>query len=303
MVRVARSSFLTNAAVVVGEGSGEFAREGIRLQYVDQPNTSVQALPGLARGDVDVVASVVSTGLINAIGGGADLRIVADRGHLAREGCESFGVVGRRSLFGDSAVNEKLLRGRRVSANPVGQSGYLTALFLAKHGLRITDVKIVRLPATSERQALDAGGLDISSRNDPFFYQMMQGGHRLLAGGNELAPGAHIALLVFGPNLLQKDRELGMRFMRAYLRGVRRYAEGKTGSNMKYISTGLKFDTADLRKMCWPPTHLDGAVNLQSLTDFQSWAVQSGHLVRVVEPKSLVDLHFVQAATQTLAKE
>lgn len=302
-VKVARSAFLTNAPILLGDREGYFAQEGIQLAYLDQPNNSVQTLPGLDHGDVDVVASVVSIGLINAISVGASVRIVADRGYLAPDACETFGIVGRRSLFGDKPVTAQLLKGARVATNPVGQSGYLTDLFLRRYGLSLKDVKIIRLPANAEGQAMDDGSLDVVARGDPFLFGLKRRGHRVLAGAGELSPGTHLAVLVYGPTLLVRDRDLGLRFMRAYLRSVRKYQEGHTPHNVAAISAALGLDTADVGRMCWPTTRADGAINLGSLNDYQKWAVQTGEFSNAVEPEKLVDLEFARKAWATVSAE
>jgi NitT/TauT family transport system substrate-binding protein len=303
-VRVAKSGFLSNAPMLIGDREGYFAREGIRLKFVDLPTNSVQGLPALSRGDVDVVSAAVSVGFFNAVLSGSDLRIVADRGHFdPAVGCESFGIVGRKSLFGDRPIDAKALRGRRFAMNAVGQTGYLAALFLKRYGLKVTDVEAVRLPATTERHALDAGTVDVVARSDPFFYQVMQGGHRLLAGGSSLAPGSHLAVLVFGPSLLRRNRELGERFMVAYLRAVRQYNKGRTDRNLEIISRGLGLDTADLRKMCWLPTDSSGAVNLESLTHYQEWGLETGNLARIQDPSAVTDTTFAANAARSLNAE
>jgi ABC-type nitrate/sulfonate/bicarbonate transport system substrate-binding protein len=302
-VKVAKSAFLTNAPIIIGDAAGYFTREGIRLEFVDLPSTSVQALPALARSDIDVVSSAVAVGFFNAVSKGTDLRIVADRGHFEPRGCESFGIVGRRSLFGERPVGAAQLRGRRFAVNAVGQTGYLAARFLKQYGLDLSQVKVVRIPATAERNALDAGTIDVVARGDPFFFHLMQGGHRLLAGGNAVSPGSHLAVLVFGPSLLRHDRELGQRFMNAYLRSVRTYNKGATTSNLTAISRGLGIDTAELRRMCWPATRADGAVNMRSLIDYQQWGREIGQLTKILDSTQVADPTFARRAAQTLAVE
>ena len=303
VVRVGRSNLLTNAPIVLGDAAGDFAREGVRLEYVEIPAVTVQALPGLADGSVDVVASVMSIGLINAIGGGAHFRIVADRGYLARTACEAFGIVGRKGLFGDKPVDASVLRGARVSTNAVGQSGYLMSKFLGRHGLSLSDVKLERMPANTEPTAMDNGTLDIVSRGDPQLHAMLSSGHRLLAGASTLAPGQSIAVLVYGPTLLSRDRELGLRFMKGYLRAVRRFMQGKTADNVRKISSRLGVDSADLVKMCWPSTRPDGSVSRETLVDYQRWAVGTGSLDRTIEPSLLVDTTFASQASRALDAE
>jgi NitT/TauT family transport system substrate-binding protein len=302
-VKVARSAYFTNAPIIIGDAEGYFAREGIRLQLVDLPTTSVQGLPALGSGEVDAVSAAVAVGFFNAVASGTDLRIVADRGHFEPRGCESFGVVGRRSLFGNRPVTAADLRGRRFALNAVGQTGYLAALYLKRYGIDFSDIKVVRLPATAERQALDAGTIDVVARSDPFFFHLMQGGHRLLAGGNSLAPGSHLAVLVYGPSLLRRDRDLGQRFMTAYLRSVRKYNEGATPRNVAIVSRGLGLDTADLKRICWGATRGDGVVNMKSLIDYQKWAVEIGQSSKILDSAQVADPTFAAKAVQLLDAE
>jgi ABC-type nitrate/sulfonate/bicarbonate transport system substrate-binding protein len=303
VVRIARSSLLTNAPIAIGDDEGYFAREGIRLQYVEVPSVTVQALPGLQEGDVDVVSSVVSIGLINAVSGGATFKIVADRGHLDPSGCDSFGIIGRGPLFGDKPLDSALLRGRRVSTNVVGQSGYLMSLFLAKYGLDLSDIELVRIPPNVEPSAMDNGSIDIVTRGDPHLSTLLDHGHRLLSSAKTLSPGSHLAVVVFGPTLLVQNRALGVRFMKGYLRAVRKYSEGRTPRNIEIISRRLGLDSAALMRMCWPVTRPDGAINLESIAEYERWAVKGGNLSKLIPPASLVDTTFATRASKELDAE
>jgi len=300
-VRVAKSAFLSNAPIFIGEKEGYFAEEGIRIKFVDLPQNSVSGLPALSKGDVDAESAAVSIGFFNAVLSGSDVRIVADRSHFDPSlGCESFGIVGRKSLFENKPVTAGMLRGRVFSMNAVGQTGYLAELFLKKYGLKISDVKVVRMPPTAERPALDAGTVDIVARSDPFFFNMMQGGHTLLSGGSSLAPGSHLAVLVYGPSLLRPNRQLGEKFMIAYLRAVRKSNEGHTDSNIATVSAALGLDSAQLRKMCWPHTDPNGAINFESLTNYEKWGVETGNLARVLDPSAVTDTMFIAKASRAL---
>lgn len=303
IVKVARSTLLTNAPLAIGDEEGDFAREGIALQYVEVPSLTTQSLPSLQSGDIDVLSSVVSIGLINAIAGQATFRIVADRGFVDPRGCETFGIVGRRAHFGDRPINASALRGTRVSTNAVGQSGYLMSRFLALHGLKLSDIEVVRLPPSVEPTAMDKGTIDVVTRGDPHLTSMLARGHRLLAGATTISPGSHLAVLVYGPSLLERNRDLGLRFMRGYLNAVRRYNGGRTERNAGIVSRRLGLDSAALLKMCWPAARADGAINRASLIDYQKWAAEGGELARVIDPEMLVDPEFATRATAQLDRK
>jgi ABC-type nitrate/sulfonate/bicarbonate transport system substrate-binding protein len=303
VVRVARSTLLTNAPLAIGDEEGDFAREGIRLEFIEVPSVTTQALPPLQSGEVDVLSSVISIGLLNGVGGGATFKIVADRGYIDPAACEPWGIVGRKSLFGNKALDADLLRGTRVSTNAVGQSGYLMSRFLGKYGLTLKDVEVVRLPPNVEPQAMENGTVDIVTRGDPHMHNLLAQGHRLLAGATTIAPGTHLAVLVYGPSLLTKNRELGERFMRGYLRAARRYNKGATPRNVSIVSRRLGLDSASLWNMCWPTTRPDGAVSANALAEYQEWAMKSGELASIIDASLMIDSTFAAKAAADLAAE
>ena len=303
VVRVARSTLLTNAPLAIGDEEGDFAREGIRLEFIEVPSVSTQALPPLQKGEVDVVSSVISIGLLNGVGGGATFKIVADRGFIDPAGCEPWGIIGRKAHFGVKRLDADLLRKTRVSTNAVGQSGFLMSRFLAKYGLTLADVEVVRLPANVEPQAMENGTVDIVTRGDPHMHNLLAQGHRLLAGATTIAPGSHLAVLLYGPNLLVENRELGERFMRGYLRAARRYNQGATPRNVSIVSRRLGLDSASLWNMCWPTTRPDGAVSAAALAAYQEWAMKTGDLSSVIPPSLMIDSTFAAKANAYLAGE
>ena len=302
VVRIARSTLLTNAPLAIGDEEGIFAREGIRLEYVEVPGVTTQSLPALQTGDLDVLSAVISIGLINSIASGATFRIVADRGFVDPAACEPFGIIGRKSLFKGQTVDAAMLRGRRVSTNEVGQSGYIMSKYLERFGLTLADMKLVRLPPNVEPQAMEVGNVDIVTRSDPHLHNMLSQGHTLLAGAKELLPGAHLAVVLYGTTFLGEKREVGMRFMKAYLDAVRLYNAGPTPRNVGIVSGRLGLDSGALKQMCWPSTREDGGINAQSLVDYQDWAVKTGSLARVIPTSQLVDTAFAARARRDITK-
>jgi hypothetical protein len=110
-------------------------------------------------------------------------------------------------------------------------------------------------------------------------------------------------VLVYGPSLIKSNRDLGLRFMRAYLRSVRQYSQGHTPRNVAVISASLGLDTADVGKMCWPATRADGAINLPSLADYETWAQTTGQFNKSVPPEQIVDMDFATRAWRTIRQE
>ena len=303
VVRIALRGSLTNAALLVAEGEGDFAREGIRLEYSDSPAASVQAIPILERGALDVVAGAPGAGFYAAVAQGALSRIVADRGHVEPSSCEFNGIVGRRKAFKNAAPSVAEVAGKKFSINSPGTAAFLIDKYLTSLGLEESDIDVVRLPQTLEGQALASGALDVTHAAEPYISGFREEGHFLLARATDLSPGAHIGSVLFGPTLTVTNRDLGKRFMKAYLRGARRFAQGMTPRNIEIIASKTGFDPKRLAKICPPSISVNGTLDLEWLLEFQEWAVKRGHLDKVGGMNAGVDTEFARAAVAELGAE
>lgn len=302
VVRISTHGRLSNSVIFIAEEEGYFASEGIRLHYVEPPR-STQVLPLLERGDVDVLGAQPSAGLYSGFQRGARFKIVADRGHLEASGCDYDGIMGRKESFTSDSPSADEMRGKRFSINQAGTAAYISDMYLESLGLTQSDMKIVKLNETVEAQAIEAGSLDGMHVAEPYLSKLRSMGHRLIARGGRLAPGAHMSLLVFGPSIVVDNRELGQRFMNAYLRGARQYAEGATPRNIEIIAKRTGFDATLLRTVCLPKISADGELSLGWLLDFQKWAVRKGYLERVLGREAGTDLSFARRAAATWRAE
>jgi NitT/TauT family transport system substrate-binding protein len=300
VVRVAAHGRLSSSVIFIADEEGFFRDEGIRLQFIDSPR-STQALPLLDRGDIDVLGASASVGMFSALGKGARFRIVADRGHLEADGCDYDAIMGNKNVFASDSVQSAEMRGKRFSVNGVGTAAYITDMYLKSIGLSLADIKVEKLNETVEAQALESGALDALHVAEPFLTSLRAEGHRVLARGGTLAPGAHISMMLFGPSILEGRRELGDRFMRAFLRGARQYAEGPTQRNLDIIARRGNYDAAMLKSVCLPKVRTNGELSNEWLAEFQKWAVGKGYLERVISPAQSIDMSFARAASAALA--
>jgi ABC-type nitrate/sulfonate/bicarbonate transport system substrate-binding protein len=116
----------------------------------------------------------------------------------------------------------------------------------------------------------------------------------------EIVPGAQLATIVYGPTLLEKNRDAGVRFLVAYLQGVRQYNRGKTPRNVEIISKETGLDADLVREACWETIRGDGKINVEGVLDYQRWAVRKGLLDAIVPAEKFWDPSFVEAANKIL---
>lgn len=302
VVRISGWAAIANAPLFIADEEGFFAREGIKLEFVTLSADLTQSIPALEQEKVDAIAAQLNIGFFNAIAKGARSRIVVDRGHVDPHSCDFTGIIGRGSLFKSDDPPAAQLRGRRFSARVAGASGYLIARYLSSKGMTMADVSFVTLPDNVQLQALQSGSIDAMFASEPRLTPSLRG-NRLIAPGSKYTPGLQYGILVFGPSLLVTHRDLGQRFIKAYLRGVRQYNQGKTARNLDIISRRLQVYADTARSFCWAPIRNDGSLDTLSLLEFQKWGVEQGYQIRTVSGAETSDPTFARKATAELDEE
>jgi len=289
------------APLALARDEGFFREQGLDVELVEIPALG-DGTPALVRGEIDVGAGIIRIADFNAIARGASLRIVADKGHVEPGPCASSGLVAYRPFLEvKNPESAEHLRGARASAPPLSLAEYGIETFLATRGLRLEDLNMVKLQQTMAAQAVAQGSIDFTTLTEPDLSRALKSGKAVLwKPVHEILPGAQMAVLTYGPTLLEKNREAGRRFMIAYLRGVRQYGRGKTPRNLEILARATGLDRDLLAENCWQPIRGDGQVNTAALVAFQRWALGKGALDSVLPPERFWDPSFVDAANEAL---
>ncbi len=295
VVRIAARRHLGGAAIFIADEEGFFADEGIRLEFAEAPMRSLQAIPLLEQGKLDVLSGSVSAGLFSAPGGGAKLRMVADRGHVGGT-CDFNGVVGSsRSFSTDNPTREDIV-GKTFSINYAVTAEFIVEKFLESRGLSQPSVRAASLSETMEPQALGSGAIDATHATEPYITRLKKAGHRVLGSTRDYAPAAQYGVIVFGPTLTVENRDLGQRFMNAYVRGVRQHAKGATPRNIDIISARMGFEPAFLRTACLATLRRDAGLDTAWMMEFQRWSVKKGYARSITPADRAMDLSFSRKA-------
>jgi NitT/TauT family transport system substrate-binding protein len=300
VVRAVVKNHPSAAPIFIADEEGFFAEEGIRIEFVEAPTRSLQAIPLLEQGSVDVLSASVSSGLFGAAVAGAKLRMVADRGHVGNDTCDFNGVMGASKAFDSDTPSTNDIRGKTFSINYAVTAEFVTDRFLASKGLTAKDVRAVSLNEVMELQAFNSGAIHATHATEPYIAHFKREGHRVIGRASDFAPGAVFGVIVYGPTLTQRNRALGQRFMNAYLRGVRQHAAGPTDRNIEIISSRMRFDPELVRQSCFPAIARDGQIDRRWMMEFQQWSLEKGHTTRIVSLDSAIDDSFARAASAKL---
>jgi NitT/TauT family transport system substrate-binding protein len=300
-VRIAVSRYFANSPLFIARDEGFFADEGLTVEFVEAPGSASQLVPALVQGRIDVISSAVSVGILNAIGLGAKVRLVADRGIYDPRACSATALVARRVPEG-RALSAEDVRGRRFAVSgPTSGTVYFLDVLLDSLGLRPDEVSSTQVPAIATLDALENGGIDFVSAIEPQLTVLLAAGNHIAIPYERVLPGFQSGALVFGPRLLSRDRDAGRRFIRAYLRAVRQYNQGKTEHNLDVLSRATGLDRPTLERMCWPPLREDGRLSLEGLKAYEEWAHRKGYMEHVIPVERLWDAELVQSAAAELA--
>lgn len=197
------------SALYLADELGEFEKENIVIEYVTLP--SVDAIPALALGQVDVSAIGVAATLFNNIAEGADVKLVFSGPQpLAYDG------LWLRSDFDPVKSPSKMRIGNSQGAAWLGIVP--VAKYLKEQNLLLAEVEFQQLPIGDLATALDLGAVDAAWLNSPAHVPFVESGTaQLVASYEGDVSGTAFA---FGPRLLGQEPEVGQAFIRALMRTI-----------------------------------------------------------------------------------
>lgn len=299
-LKVSVLPFLSYAPLFIAQEEGFFKEQGLEVEFVRIDKTS-DAMPALAQGQIDVAAGFFDVSTLNAVAKGGGIQYVADKGYLDAKGCGASAWVMRKDLV-ERLKDLKNIRGLKVALTPTSSAEYALDMLLKDVGLSHADVEILNIPLAARLEGLGSGAVDIAAMSDPWTVRAVQAGGVEWRPWQTYLPDFQFSVTMFGPNLLVKDRELGQRYLTAYLKGARQYNQGKTARNVAIISQYTQITPEEVQASCWMSIRPDGLIDLNDpgLLAFQDWAVANGYQDAIVAPEKLIDLSLIQAAGQAL---
>jgi NitT/TauT family transport system substrate-binding protein len=295
-IRVAVGRYISSAPLYFAIDRGYFTREGIDVELIDMGGTQ-SAMAAIAGGDVDVYGGTIFVGSFNAMLRGQPVQIVADKGH-ASDQCSDYALMIRNEAFPRGAELTKAdLVGKRVAARPSSIDEYAIDTVFEKMGIDRDEVQNLNVPGHAVVETFIAGQIDLRFCGEPTLTHLQHSNAASVWRSlQEITPGMQAAVLVYGPRLLERERDLGHAFMRAYLDGVRDYNQGKTPENVAIVTRFTRLDEELISKVCWPAIREDGEIDTASIDHFLAWARKAGYLDGTIEASRYWNPDFVRAA-------
>ena len=310
-IRIGTVGSMTEAPFYIADKKGYFRDEGLAVTFIPFDSAANMVAP-LGAGQLDVGGGAPSAGLYNAVARGIDVRVVADLGRDT-PGYGFQELLVRTELVKSGGYKRYAdLRGKTVAVAGQGATAYAAlSHLLAKAGMTYADIKIVYMDYADQVVALRTGSIDAALFPEPNATLAVRTGVAVkLMGDDTFYPNQQIAVMLYGTNLLKAHRELGLKFMRAYLKAARFYAQahkdgklaGPTADEVIDIltaSTRIK-DPAVYRAVTPNGNNPNGDVNMASMRDDFATYKANGLIPGNGKPEDAVDGSFVADALRTL---
>jgi NitT/TauT family transport system substrate-binding protein len=310
-IKVGSSPVISSAGIYLANERNYFKEQGLTVEIIDFNNSGAQMTVLLAKGELDVGAGNISSGLLNAIAKGQNFKLVADKGHLEK-GKEYIALIVRTDhLTSGRYKTLKDLKGFKIGLTALdGVSQQIVAeKFLAKAGLSNNDVEFVKLSYPEMNVALKTKNIDATIQIEPYLTKAeVDGVAKKVASATDVHPNQQSAALFYSPAFMEKNPLQAKQFMVAYLQGVRDYNKAFISGieKQKAISDLKKYIKIDddrvWNNMVAIGLSNDGLVDVNSIMEDVKWYYSKKYLEKMPTAEQVVDLHYAKEATIELSK-
>ncbi|MBT2211424.1 MULTISPECIES: ABC transporter substrate-binding protein [Actinomadura] len=212
---VASLPLVDGAALHIAQKQKLFEAEGLKVQ-IKPVQQSIQALPALAKGDVDLIAGANYVSFLQANEKGTlKLSIVA-------EGATLTSNMMNVLVKSDSKIKTaKDLEGKKVAVNILNNIQSLTLNAILKaNNVDASKVTYVAIPFPQMAAALEKGQVDAVHIVEPFLSdtQKKQGARVAVDGGSEPVTGLPISGYVSTQDFTSKNPKAAAAFQRAIMK-------------------------------------------------------------------------------------
>lgn len=305
LVKVGMKQVISDAGILIGMAKGYYKDLGIIIEPIQFSNGQ-EMINQLAAGQLDVGATVTSSGLFNAMSRDIPVKIVADKGiNVPEQGY--YRLIIRKDLA-PTIKDYSDLRGKRIAIVGTASLDEISlARILAKAQLQMTDIDLQIIRSFPDMLvSLGNKSIDAAMVIEPFI---------TLAISKNLAdpwkdpvnydPDAQTALLVFGTTMT-KNPEVANRFMTAYIQSLRDYNDAFfKNKNKKQIVDILcnysVINDASLYEQMFPTgLNPNGYVREKGILMDLAWYKQNSLLKSDIQYWDAVDNQYVDFAIKHL---
>lgn len=305
VVKVGMKQVVSDAGILIGMAKNYYRDVGIKIEPV-QFNSGQEMINQLAAGQLDVGATVTSSGLFNAMSRDIPVKIVADKG-INLPGQGYYRLVVRKDLA-DTIKDYQDLRNKKVAIVGTASLDEIALSRVLQKGLLTTkdvDVQVIR-SFPDMLVSLSNKSIDAAMIIEPFVTLSIDKNLSIpWKDPAEYDPDAQTALLVYGTSMT-KNPDIANRFMTAYIQSLRDYNDGfiKNKAKADIIDILCKYsvikDPALYEKMYPTGLNPNGYIRAKGIAMDLEWYQENNLLKSDIKLEDAVDNQYVDFAIKIL---
>src|SRR5215470_12753712 len=276
-LKVGAIGAVSDAGIFIAQEKGFFSAEGLDVEIVSF-KAAPQILPAIATGEVQASGSAVTPALFNAFARGIGMKLVADKGQVAKG--FGFAAIVIRNDLSDTIKDFKDLKGRKLAVlgKGVSSTAQLGKALELGH-IQPNEVELIELGLPEMVAALGNKAIDGATLLEPFITLATARNVAVRWKGMEdfLPFTGQNGVIIYSQKFAESEPEAAKRWMVAYLKGNRAYLDAVTkGTDRDAVNailakyTAVK-DPALLAKIAPTGFDLNGRMEVKSLEADQDW--------------------------------
>ena len=298
-----------SATLVAGLGKGWFQDEGLEIEIVYLRNF-MQYPSMLAAGKIDILDGYLPMNFWNMIDEGADFKIISGGAQcVAAEGNEPArnirGFVVRKDLYDKGEIKEiKDLVGKKVATfAPAPRKGAVSPFPVAHKvfGKLYGEIGWIRIPKPLDSlAALEKGDVVAARLRAPWFNLAVKKGIAVeLFKETDYFPKMQVTAIAMREKFLEKNREVVIKFLRAYLKALKYVNEVQRGLHQdEYKAFNNKYTDIPEKvalELIQAYKYTD-EIDRNDLTIMQDHFVMTGSQKRFIPLDQAIDLSYLNEA-------
>lgn len=309
-VQVGYLGIATDAPMWIADEKGFFRDQGIKVETV-KFTSSEEMMPLLSTGKLDFGNGAPGASLYNAVLRDVDVRAVADAA------TDPPGYGWSKLLIRSDLVKSgrfKTIRDLKgmtiVGAAQASSSSPQVARLVAMAGLKYSDISREVLPYPQHPIAFQNGAIEAALTIEPFATLCVDRGIAVAIMGNDrFYPNQEVSCILSSAAFIKNRRDVIVRYLRAFLQGVRFYEDGLAGGKMAGPNAEAVIDAIASHTSLKPdlirrttPVSIDpnGHLNLSSMRDDLAWYKGQGYVKGDITVEQVVDTTLSPEALKTI---
>jgi NitT/TauT family transport system substrate-binding protein len=305
IVRVGTIAGLSDAGLLIAENLGYFKEAGIAVE-LKRMDSSPSIVTALATNDIQVGGIAITPSIYTAVDQGINIRIVGDKNSHG-PGFDATQLVARRAVVTGDGNKVQKLRGKSIGLAARASATFYQLSEVLKHNqMTLKDVRVVDMSYANMVTALMSGALDGALLTEPYTTQALENPDIVNVSNLVHKKLVSTVALVYSEQFAA-NKDAGLRFMIAYMRGVRKYIDAvikgiDKNAMLDIVAEKMRLDSAFVRKSFPPGLDPNQRVDIDFLRTMQDFYIEHGYLQKRIDVNRVVDTSFADGAIKQLGE-